>query len=160
MTGVLSGAPFQIAYVVADLDAAVAAFNRVLGAAPWRGWVFGPGVQERTYHGQPSEWTARLALNDTSPQYELIQPLEGPSIHADWLKQAGGGFHHVGYVVESVAETTERMAAAGHAAIGTGHSFGASGDGVFAYYDTVQALGFVIEAVEPPAAMPEPEFTL
>jgi methylmalonyl-CoA/ethylmalonyl-CoA epimerase len=161
VTGPLSGlAPFQIAFVVRDLDTAVERFNGLLGAGPWRGWVFGPRVQERSYHGGPSEWTARLVLNDSNPQYELIEPGDGPSIHADWLEARGESFHHVGYVVDSVAQTTEHMAAAGHPAIATGHSFGADGDGVFAYYDTADALGFVIEAVEPPKSMPEPEFTL
>jgi hypothetical protein len=42
----------------------------------------------------------------------------------------------------------------------TGRSFGAEGDGRFAYYDTTAALGFFLEAVEPPGAMPEPAFRL
>jgi hypothetical protein len=44
------------------------------------------------------------------------------------------------------------MIAAGHPVIQSGHSFGAERDGAFAYYDTAEALGFVIEAVEPPGA--------
>jgi hypothetical protein len=44
--------------------------------------------------------------------------------------------------------------------VGVGHSFGADGDGVFAYYDTAVALDFVVEAVEPLSSVSEPEFTL
>jgi hypothetical protein len=72
--------------------------------------------------------TASHLLNSRSPQFELIQPLDGPSVHADWLARI--------------------------------HSFGADGDGAAAYYDTADALGFLVEAVEPPARMPAQDFTL
>ena len=153
-------APFQIAFVVADLERAARQFDGRLSAGPWRGWVFGPLGQGREHHGHPAEWTLRLALNNGSPQYELIQPLEGPSIHADWLNERGEGFHHVGYVVSSLAQTTAEMDAAGHPVIARIHSFGAAGDGAAAYYDTAEALGFLVEAVEPPSAMPPTDFTM
>jgi hypothetical protein len=52
------------------------------------------------------------------------------------------------------------MEAAGHPAVARIHSFGAAGDGAAAYFDTVDALGFMVEAVEPPARMPPTDFTL
>jgi hypothetical protein len=122
--------------------------------------VFGPQGEGREYRGAPAEWTLKLALNARSPQYELIEPLDGPSIHADWLAERGEGFQHVAYVVDSLAAVTAEMAAAGHPAIARIHSFGAAGDGAAAYYDTAEALGFLVEAVEPPGAMPPPDFTL
>src|SRR5262249_13774057 len=135
-------------------------FDARLAAGPWRGWVFGPQGEGREYRGRPSEWTLRLALNDRSPQYELIEPLDGPSVHADWLAERGEGFQHVGYVVDSLTRTTAEMEAAGHPAIARIHSFGAAGDGAAAYFDTAEVLGFVVEAVEPPARMPLPDFLL
>jgi hypothetical protein len=153
-------APFQIAFVVADLDRAAREFDMRLSAGPWRGWIFGPQGRGREYRGHPAEWTLRLALNSRNPQYELIEPLEGPSIHADWLHERGEGFHHVGYVVTSLAQTTAEMEAAGHPVIARIHSFGAAGDGAAAYYDTAEALGFLVEAVEPPSAMPPTDFTM
>jgi catechol 2,3-dioxygenase-like lactoylglutathione lyase family enzyme len=152
-------APFQIAFVVRDLERAAREFDR-LSAGPWRGWVLGPQGEGREYRGVALEWTLRLALNSRSPQYELIEPLDGPSIHADWLAERGEGFHHVAYAVESVAAVTAEMEAAGHPAIARIHSFGASGDGAAVYYDTAEALGFLVEAVEPPGQMPEPDFAL
>ena len=153
-------APFQIAFVVRDLERAARELDARLAAGPWRGWVFGPQGEGREYRGRPAKWTLKLALNDRSPQYELIEPLEGPSIHADWLAERGEGFQHVAYVVESVAAVTAEIEAAGHPAIARIHSFGAAGDGAAAYFDTVDALGFLVEAVEPPGAMPPPDFTL
>lgn len=142
-----------------DLERAVRTFDARLSGGPWRGWLFGPQCEGREYRGAPAEWTVKLALNSRSPQYELIEPLEGPSIHADWLAERGEGFHHVAYVVDSIAAVTAEMESAGHAAIARVHAFGAAGDGVAAYYDTADALGFLVEAVEPPNEMPPVDFT-
>jgi methylmalonyl-CoA/ethylmalonyl-CoA epimerase len=153
--------PFQVALVVRDLERAVRDLDGVLGAGPWRGYVFdGDSVEGREYHGQPADWSVRLVLNDRHPQFELVESLAGPNIYADWLDAHGEGLHHLGYVVASVQETTAQMTAAGHGVIQSGHSFGADRDGVFAYYDTAEALGFVVEAVELAGELPEPAFRL
>jgi methylmalonyl-CoA/ethylmalonyl-CoA epimerase len=153
-------APFQIAFVVHDLERTAREFNARLAAGPWRGWIFGPQARGREYHGRPANWTLRMALNSRSPQYELIQPLDGPSVHADWLRERGEGFHHVGYIVGSLERTTAEMEAAGHPVIARVHSYGAAGDGAAAYYDTADVLGFLVEAVEPSSGLPPPDFTL
>jgi hypothetical protein len=93
------------------------------------------------------------------PQYELIEPVRGPSIHADWLLEHGEGFQHVAYVVDSLDRVTAEMEAAGHPAVARIHSFGAGGDGAAAYFDTVESIGFMVEAVEPPKQMPPVEFS-
>jgi len=153
-------APFQFAFVVRDLERFLGKFDGLLMAGPWRGWVFGPQGEGREYRGAPAAWTLRLVLNDRSPQFEVIEPLDGPSVHADWLEERGEGFHHVGYAVRSLEQTTAEMEAAGHPVIAGIHSFGADGDGAAAYYDTADALGFLVEAVQPPARMPAPDFTM
>jgi hypothetical protein len=99
-------------------------------------------------------------LNERNPRFELIEPLAGPSIHADWLEVRGEGFQHLAYVVRSLEQTTSEMESAGHPAVARIHAFGAAGDGAAAYFDTVDALGVMVEAVEPPARMPPPDFTL
>jgi methylmalonyl-CoA/ethylmalonyl-CoA epimerase len=153
-------APFQMGFVVCDLERAVREFNDKLAAGPWRGWLFGPQGKGREYNGEPAEWILRLVLNDRSPQYELIEPVEGPSIHADWLEKRGEGLQHVAYVVESLDRITAEMEAAGHPAVARIHSFGADGDGAAAYFDTEESLGFLVEAVEPPRQMPPIELSL
>ena len=122
--------------------------------------MFGPQGEGLEYRGSPAEWTLKLALTSRTPQFELIEPLEGPSIHADWLAERGEGFHHVAYVVDSLAAVTADMEAAGHPAVARIHSFGEAGDGAAAYYDTADALGFLVEAVEPPGQMPPVDFIL
>lgn len=38
-------APFQIAFVVRDIERAAREFDACLAAGPWRGWLFGPQGQ-------------------------------------------------------------------------------------------------------------------
>ncbi|HST25731.1 MAG TPA: VOC family protein [Gaiellaceae bacterium] len=154
----VGGELFQIAFVVRDLDAALERYTRILGGAPWRIFTFSAAIhREASYRGAATDFSVRLALNGTSPQCELIEPVRGAGVHAAWLEERGEGFHHVGVLVESVETTVERVAAAGFEAIQTGSGFGASGDGSYAYFDTAQELGFLVEAVEPPERMPDPD---
>jgi hypothetical protein len=154
-------APFQLAFVAWNLERAVREFDALLGQGPWQGHVFdGDFVAGRAYHGQPADWSFRMVVNDRRPQFEIIEPLAEPNIYADWLNTRGEGFHHVGYVVASVDATSAAMKELGHAVIQSGHSFGADGDGVFAYYDTTDSLGFIVEACELAGRLPEPAFRL
>jgi hypothetical protein len=50
-------------------------------------WVFGPQGQGREYLGAPAEWTLRLVLTSRSPQFEVIERLDGSSVHPDWLEE-------------------------------------------------------------------------
>ncbi|MFL5869048.1 MAG: hypothetical protein ACJ766_18245 [Thermoleophilaceae bacterium] len=73
---------FQIAFVVRKLDEALERFSSTLDTAPWRCWTFGaPDHEETEYRGRPTGFSSRLALNSSSPQLELIEPLRGPSAH-------------------------------------------------------------------------------
>ena len=149
---------FQIAIVVRDLDAALGRYSAVLGDGLWRCYEFSAALHSWCeYRGKPTSFSARLALNDASPQLELIEPVVGPSIHEDWLRDRGEGLHHVGVVVDSVEAATLRMQAAGYDVLQAGAGFGADGDGAYAYFDTQCDLGLIVEAVEPPLRMPEPD---
>lgn len=48
-------APFQIGFVVSDLERAAREFDARLGSGPWRGWLFGPqGQAASTADARPS----------------------------------------------------------------------------------------------------------
>ena len=156
----IAGRPiFQIAFVVRDLEQALERYSAALGAAPWRCWTFGAEDHDYTeYRGRQTSFSTRLALNHSFPQLELIQPLMGPSAHQDWLERRGEGPHHVGIVVDSVLETIAQMARAGYPVVQSGAGIGPQRDGAWAYFDTTDALGLMLEAVEPPTRMPPIEF--
>jgi hypothetical protein len=66
-------------------------------------------IRDAAYRGRPSDFASRLALSDTSPQFELIGPLDGECIHRDWLELHGEGVHHLGVIVESFDAVVDRM---------------------------------------------------
>jgi hypothetical protein len=89
--------PVQIAWVTRDLDATETALTGLLGAKKWirlSGVRFGP--DSCTYRGQPADFVADIALSyagDT--QLELISPVAGESIYAEFLRDRGAGLHHI-----------------------------------------------------------------
>jgi methylmalonyl-CoA/ethylmalonyl-CoA epimerase len=149
----------QIAFVVADLEAALERYSRLLGAQSWRCFTFS-SAQHATaeYRGSPADFTVRLALSDGSPQLELIEPVEGSGIHREWLDDGSSGVQHIGVVVDSVVAATGQLASAGCPVMQSGSGFGADGDGAYAYYDARDLLGVIVEAFEPPARLPGPDF--
>jgi methylmalonyl-CoA/ethylmalonyl-CoA epimerase len=143
----------QVGIVVADLERAIAGHSRVLGIdeSAWRRTEFGPDdVAELTLRGVPVACTTRLAFAGSDPELELIEPVQGPSIYHEWLEGRGEGVHHLAVVVGSLAAATAAMQAAGFAVTQCGLGFAPGGRGGFAYYDTEDALGYFLEAVELP----------
>jgi len=73
----LTGHPFQVGIVVADLERALGRHERVFGSAEWLIVENGPGNMHGLHvRGRPAEFSMRLALRGSNPQLELLQPLE------------------------------------------------------------------------------------
>jgi hypothetical protein len=95
----------QMAYVVEDLDAAIAHWVRDLGAGPF--FVIDsflqPGAQ--VYRGAESKADMRIAMGFSGQTwFELIQPLDHhPSIYQEVIARRGYGLHHHGIAVADVA---------------------------------------------------------
>ncbi len=88
--------------------------------------------------------------------FELIQPGDEPNIYTEHLNARGEGLHHLGYFVEDIQTAIYEMSALGYAVVQSGRQFGVDGDGAFAYFDTVDALGCMVEAIERPRQLPDP----
>jgi catechol 2,3-dioxygenase-like lactoylglutathione lyase family enzyme len=93
----LDQTPVQIAWVTRDLAATEAMLTSLLGA---RKWVRMPGVHfgpdKCCYRGQPADFVADISLSyagDT--QLELIAPVSGRNIYAEFLDERGPGLHHI-----------------------------------------------------------------
>jgi hypothetical protein len=153
--------PVHLSFVVNDLEAAVHRFDAVVGGGPWSGYLIDetwPG--ERIHRGQPADWCLRLAFNNTRPQYELIQPIRGPSVLSEWLEQRGEGLHHVLYGVDSIDAVEVEMRDAGHPLVLELHTFGVDLHARGVLFDTVDAIGCYIEVAVPGGQMPDPHFVL
>ncbi|MFC7689485.1 VOC family protein [Paeniroseomonas aquatica] len=107
----------QVGIVVRDLDKALDQYANRLGVGPWRVYTYAPpkltGMRIR---GIETPYSMKLALAWTNEMmWELIQPLEGPSIYQEFLRDHGEGIHHVmvDYGDRTLAETTAEFTARG-----------------------------------------------
>jgi hypothetical protein len=152
--------PFkQCAVVVEDLDAAVRMWTKHLGIGPWTGYrLEAPRLKEMRYHGEEVEFSLRHALAwQGDMQFELVQPLSGPSIFADQLADHGEGLNHVGKFVEDHRAAVAQAISAGFVPLQSARGFGAEGDGAFAYFKA-PGVAMIVELIEVPRVRIEPEF--
>ncbi len=160
--GAMVGLPVgQVGIVVADLEAACRRYSTLWDCGPWRVYTYGPDLlSHQEFRGEPSQFSVRIALNSTTPQIELLEPLVGPSVYHDWLERRGEGLHHLAVYVDDADGAIASFASAGYDVIQEGRGFGVDGDGAFVYFDTEHDLGYLLEVVQPPAVRREPEHVI
>jgi hypothetical protein len=149
----------QIALVVEDLDRTVKAYAERFGIGPWHFYTYGkPLVKRMTRHGKPAEYRMRVALSYIGDmRIELIQPLEGDTVYAEFVRNHGYGVHHIGVLTDNMAESLEEASEAGLAMTQDGAGFGPDDDGHYAYLDTEALIGTTIELIERPKRRQAPE---
>lgn len=132
----------QIGVVVRNITQAVDFCSSTFGCGPFK--VFVPGIfHTKTYHGRSAQFEMKLAFADWGPiQIELIEPIRGESIYFDFLKRSpNGGLHHLGFEVENLDATIEAYERIGVRVIQDGRA----ARGGFAYLDTENLIGYVVE---------------
>ncbi|WP_051580512.1 VOC family protein [Pseudonocardia acaciae] len=145
----------QIGVVVRDMRATMEEYHRTLGWGPWSVFVLDGDRHHHTHlHGRPSPYSMRIAVTTVGGiDYELIEPLEGPSIYKEFLAAHGEGIHHILCdAPDGSAALNQRLTGAGMA-ISMGGSVGANLE--YQYLEAEGVLGgVVIETysgdVEPP----------
>jgi hypothetical protein len=149
----------QVCVVVRDLRRAMHQYWSLLGIGPWRAYTYGPPlVKDMTYRGRPASFRMRVALAQAGPViFELVEPVDGPSVYHELLEQHGEGIHHFGCIVPSLDAAIAEARAAGFEVIQSGRGYGVRGDGGFAYLSTQDALGATFEVIEIPVERVEPE---
>lgn len=143
----------QLGFVVPDLEAAIAHWQRKLGLGPF--FVMS-GVQfaELRYRDQPTRVEMAVALAQWGEvQVELIQQLNAaPSIYQDYPGRAQGGLQHVGVMTDSLDAHLARLAPRGIQPV----QWGATANGIrFAYLDTDAIPGGMVELIESGPAINE-----
>jgi hypothetical protein len=90
---------YQLAYLVPDLNQAMAEFTRRLGAGPWLRLDNFSGRDQR-WNGEPYNRAFNIAFGQAGlVQIELIElPSSGPSPYHDHLKEHGFGLQHLGFL--------------------------------------------------------------
>jgi catechol 2,3-dioxygenase-like lactoylglutathione lyase family enzyme len=117
----LNQTPVQVAWVTRDLDSTERTLTALLGAKKWvrmPGIHFGP--DSCTHRGEPADFTADISLSYAGDmQLELIAPVDGESIYAEFLATSGPGLHHICMAAtdETGFDTAVRDAQAGGAPV-------------------------------------------
>jgi len=137
---------FQMAYVVADIDAAMAQWTRDLRVGPWFLLDRFTG-EDPIYRGAPSQMAVTIAMAFAGHmQIELLQPLDDHrSVYRETIDRQGHGFHHYGIGSRDFEGDIARYEAQGYelafrAGVPTGGSVG--------YMDTKGALPGFVELIE------------
>jgi len=149
----------QICIVVKDLDQTVENFWKFFGVGPWHFYTYGrPLVKRMTRHGKPCEYRMRVALaNIGAMRIELIEPLEGDTVYAEFVEKHGYGVHHLGILTDNMAESVKKAEAAGFEMTMDGAGFGPDDDGHYAYLDTEDRIYTTLELIERPKRRNRPE---
>jgi methylmalonyl-CoA/ethylmalonyl-CoA epimerase len=155
-----TGRLFQVGIVVPDLRRALARYSQAFNLGPWIGFHFTPdNVQDFTYRGKPAEYSIEIALTTgDSPQVELVQVHGAPSLYGEWIAVHGYGIQHLGSRVDDIEAVTAELVATGYEVLQSGHGYGLEGDGAFAYFDTMDDLGFILECIQVPRTRRQPDF--
>jgi len=149
----------QIGVVVKDLQEAMERYWNIFGIGPWHIYTFQPPVvTNTTLRGKPAQFTMKLALTQIGNiQWELIQPLTGPSVYKEFLEKHGEGLHHVACDLGDYDQAVATLKKHGIGILTSGDTPVDS----FAYLDTEKVLGTPLEIYKRPAdfKMPPPEAT-
>ena len=149
----------QIGMVVENLDQSVKMYHQLFGIGPWHFYTYArPLLKHMSYHGQAVEYSMRLALSNMGPtRIELIEPISGPTVYADFIRTRGYGVQHLGLLVEDMQSDLAEARAAGIEMLMDGSGFGLDGDGHYAYLDTEERIGIMLELIERPKRRVAPE---
>jgi catechol 2,3-dioxygenase-like lactoylglutathione lyase family enzyme len=134
---------FQIAYVVRDIAAAEAWFQKILGVPAWtrmENMAFGADC---SYRGRPADYVAHLSLGyvgDT--QIELIESVRGENLYTEFLESKGPGLHHIAFDVPDFDATMAAFEQNGVELLAKGKMGPGS---QFAYFDCESEETSVIE---------------
>ena len=134
----------QVCVVVKDLEQSMESYQRLVGIGDWKVFTVEPPSLNGTLRGKPQAFSMKIALARVGDmQWELIQPLDGPSIYREFLDTTGEGLHHVKFAVDD-----HDKAVADFARHGVGVLMGGDvEDRGFSYMDTQSALGFTLEVI-------------
>ena len=142
----------QMGYLVPDIERAVRHWTEKLGVGPFFLIEHTP-FTELWYRGRSitADQSAALAQWDDM-QIELVQQHDTrPCLNNEFSGLARGGLQHLGVMTHSVADDLESLQAQGIEAL----QWGAVGEIRFAFLDTGQHDGLLVELIEDVGAIRE-----
>ncbi|MDP6403428.1 MAG: VOC family protein [SAR202 cluster bacterium] len=148
---------YQVCLVVKDIQKAMENFWDILGIGPWNVYTYEPPeLTDTTLRGKPQDYSMKLALAFVGDVcWELVEPLEGPSIYKEFLEEKGEGLHHIQFQVDDYDKAMAAFEKKGIDFLMGGTYKG----GTYAYMDTEEPLKMIAEFAtrRPGGIRPPPE---
>ena len=147
----------QICIDVWDAQKVAENYWNILGIGPWEIYSWeAPLVYDRTYHGKPTWGREKMALAQVGGvQLELMEPVDGDSVHRDFLMEHGEGLHHLNFLVDDVDATAEILAREGFPSVQSGRWEPKEEKGAWNYID-IKPLRTIWEPVHSRSIAAEP----
>ena len=153
------GSVVEIAIVTRDHKRTMEGLWR-LGIGPWQIHTFSPeNVANQTYRGQPSPFVLKVCFAQVGGMiWELMEPVSGATIFADFLEQHGEGIHHLAFDCNNIL-FEERLAEFERRGFPLVQSGSWMGRNHFAFFETEHATTTCFETYAFPNdwQYPEPE---
>ena len=133
----------HVGVVVKDMDRTIQRLTSTFGIGPW-------DIKERRYPEEQvvvgkGPFSYRVAFADLGPiELELIEVLEGSTIHADFLNARGEGIHHIGFRVKGLENTVTTLQQQGIGVLQSAFREGSR----YVYMDPSELGGIMFEFVE------------
>lgn len=145
--GILSPSAFcQIGIVVNNIDETIHYYTEMFGFGPYE--IKNVDYSDATYYGQPAGYKGKRAFFHLGNiEIELIELIDGKTIHEDFLKEHGEGLHHIGFQVDSLGESVNNAKQAGFEVT---QGFARPDGSGFAYLDSDKTGGVIVELIQPP----------
>ncbi len=145
--------PIQIGVLTNDLEEYLDKLENVFGMGPWRIAQYPPEGEHpfTEYHGKEGNFKAKFCFFHLGNiEIEVIQPLEGENIWADFIKEHGNSIHHIKFLTKDHKSVENYMNKNGYEIIQQGQGVGPNADKVWAFYNTFSDVGFDIEMMNIP----------
>ena len=153
------GKAVEIGIVTRDHQRTMAGLWR-LGIGPWQVHTFTPeNTTNQTYYGEPSPFVLKVCFAQLGSMiWELIEPVSGRTIFADFLERHGEGVHHIAHDCNNVpfSQRTAEFERRGFRLVQSGSWLG---ENHFAFFETEPATTTCLETYSFPDdwRYPEPE---
>lgn len=140
--------PSQIGVVVRDVEKAAGFYSSLLELGPFTIYEFVP--EKHWYMEEPSY--VKLKMGKAmweNLELELLQPVEGRSLHEEFLRSHGEGLQHLGINVRDYDGVFERMKKEGFQPLMRAETFVEAYQGYLraCYFDTRRVGGVVLEII-------------
>ena len=133
----------QVGIVVRDMEKSMKNYSEIFGIVFYK--VNIPEYFNTTYRGKPGFFRLKIAVGKVGDlDIELIQVLEGETVHGEFLEKRGEGLHHLGIRVKNMDEQIEALGKLGVGVIQSGQRVGSK----WVYMDTEKIIGIILELIE------------